>query len=743
MAFNPQSMAGVLRNVERMSREEFAKMTKKFIIKKTTDPATREILLDKMFARKNTLRADFEMFLTELYRKRKGDPEGFFTFDEGWLSGEEAATGQMPTNWTLDKKWRRIDFIMDQGFLLYPVGKDYKWGLPSSLDNDGNYGWLVAGEKTYLSTSEQKKRLFEIANKAKLTVPTPPGFQNNGFYREFKIIYSDYREGLLVRTADMEEEVLVDGPAKKAYTSGLGPKDPAASDPLFAYMDKAAQKYRSNVTPHEELVPTSDNSPERLYELQSPEVAWTFIPKEGMLIRTDSDLVKGQQLRVYRHEFPPGKKFYRVVLRLRPKVVEMLSKSLREGKLKNAKRDHGQVGSNQILYSKYDEDRNAHVFSLTHPLGIQEVSKYVTKGPTWQRQFPGATNPSRAWVVMPVPDDDPYGYGGEYTVGGFASKGLVYMDLYIGNLSVGEASEVFLKEIQKAGAKGLATKVKKKPKRKDVKRRKYAQLLWAYDPHWKGYGKDSMTADLPLSEMKARLKELGFDKKRLKRVVEVESLPGVSSLVERGRWRDLTLPGSEEPALAFLLWSQDYVSGVVAMCQGGAYGVLERADQGLGIFGASAGSDLASGSADNITVRVVTKLQAGWPLRFGSVGGKFALILAPSIVDRLDSVFYNADTFGQMRPDSTDMQNRRSVIEDLGVMLTENASTSNEIVLRRGMSSSMILRVNAPESYRAALIQGFLMAGMTHVNGIPVEHFVISEKTCGAVYQKFVKPEGY
>jgi len=182
----------------------------------------------------------------------------------------------------------------------------------------------------------------------------------------------------------------------------------------------------------------------------------------------------------------------------------------------------------------------------------------------------------------------------------------------------------------------------------------------------------------------------------------------------------------------------------VQMTVEGALGLYERVDRGLEFKGASADKDMKTGGADNITIRIVSQLQRAWPVKFGSVSGDFALIMAPDLLDRLDVAFSNEDSYGEMRPGQGDTESREGVMEDLRQsIMGGDYDVSAELILRRGVSARRILRVNAPKSRRAALILAYREAGVTHVNGIPVDSFVISESSCGAIYDKFVKPEGY
>jgi hypothetical protein len=91
--FNPKVLSDALGRIEKVPAEDMEKTVAAYAQSMFPGPSQayeRYAFTRKALARKATLRADFEEFITDLYSKREGKP-GKFTFKDGWVvEGEEA-----------------------------------------------------------------------------------------------------------------------------------------------------------------------------------------------------------------------------------------------------------------------------------------------------------------------------------------------------------------------------------------------------------------------------------------------------------------------------------------------------------------------------------------------------------------------------------------------------------------------------------------------------------------------------
>lgn len=94
--FDPQNLKKYFDSIDAIDNDEYAENFKPYADSFWADkPKKQEEFLNEVKKRKQNVRPDFESFLTELYKKRTGQPEGEFTFKAGWVPGAKLEPGKV------------------------------------------------------------------------------------------------------------------------------------------------------------------------------------------------------------------------------------------------------------------------------------------------------------------------------------------------------------------------------------------------------------------------------------------------------------------------------------------------------------------------------------------------------------------------------------------------------------------------------------------------------------------------
>ena len=266
-----------------------------------------------------------------------------------------------------------------------------------------------------------------------------------------------------------------------------------------------------------------------------------------------------------------------------------------------------------------------------------------------------------------------------------------------------------------------------------------SQALWAYAPQVADALGPEDQRD-PVA-MRAALKKVGVNEKRLKSIKHVEVLPGYSTHIEPGRHKKLQAAGMLFPSHGIK------AGNIVSILEKGALGIHERNSAGIANVGYSETADTTSGSGEGVLGHVFTKSSGGsQPSKSGaSFTFDAQLIIDPREMDRLDTYLHFGDSYGCATPfnsgyGSASTWNNRKPIESKVKSLEKNFQ-HHEINFKRGVAPERILRVHAnTEQTRVQMIKALQAKGVNEINGVPVEDFIVAQQTSNQIYEKYVKP---
>lgn len=151
---------------------------------------------------------------------------------------------------------------------------------------------------------------------------------------------------------------------------------------------------------------------------------------------------------------------------------------------------------------------------------------------------------------------------------------------------------------------------------------------------------------------------------------------------------------------------------------GGLLSSRERFQRGLLFRGMSTETDFETGGADSVFLRVRSSPPPKW--REGALG----IEIDPSEMGRMDAYFYNADEFGKAGPGNR--ASRKTAMELADIVRAGRLSDSNEIMMQRQVAPSAIRRVTMGPATRSQMLAKFKEAGISKVNGIPVEDLLVA-----------------
>lgn len=301
----------------------------------------------------------------------------------------------------------------------------------------------------------------------------------------------------------------------------------------------------------------------------------------------------------------------------------------------------------------------------------------------------------------------------------------------------GQTMKDALEDVLRSMDPDLPDKVFKNPTKNEEFLAGANQCLWNQDASWANSHKGGASTGVAAKKL---LEQRGIDPESIQKA---EILDGQSSFVQAGRWRSIVKDGTGRPAVSFVLFAASTPERVANMMRSGVIGINER-NTTLQPKGdpASYESDVASGCADNPTFRLITKSGHEHGTTMG-VSGEYKIIIAPDEVDRLDTFMADHDNYGRCTPSDDTFTGRVSLKHQIQKQ-QNNFHGSAEICFRKGVSSKKFLRVVCgSEDTRATLIDAMKKAGLSDVNGVPIEDFVAVQTNCGKVYEKYVKPAGF
>jgi len=225
------------------------------------------------------------------------------------------------------------------------------------------------------------------------------------------------------------------------------------------------------------------------------------------------------------------------------------------------------------------------------------------------------------------------------------------------------------------------------------------------------------TVDPIFREAQKRFPELG---QVLEDTKLVQTAPGHVSLYSKAQATRLKKDGvvglihdlSDPDALVHILGDPDG-SGLLSSTQ--------RYGRGLFVNGMSTGTDFGTGGADGVFTRVVARGRRHLGLH--SHGAR--VLIDADQVGRSDWYFFNFDNFGRAGP--AQFRERKLVPEIRGTL--PRLASSNEMVFQHGIPVDALRGVVIPNAQaRRRIIQKLRDAGITEVNGKPIEKFIMSRE---------------
>lgn len=647
------------------------------------DAVGQENFLRAAYNRKNTLKRDFEKFFSGLYEKKTGE-KGEFTFAAGFLPASEK-----------DKPYTEIKIT------------------PAKTETASEALSALGGKTTPYSS------------KSKGPDPTKITVKASGSEADFKAMLTKFGFGdASIKVGGNYKMVFLD---KAAWEGAAKITTPEKKEEITIYPTKEIKPHSGQPTYFPE-VGVHEKSLGNVSFLKKIK-ADTYLGHGGTRVTLDGPDVEQQVARVKRKKDEKGE-YYEVHFKLRAPTWK---------KIKS-----GSPSTFFFNQGSYDPKTDTQTDEGTNYSG--DAQKWSTK------------------------DGEVYLMGKD---AGFAFQGSVMAKIRTGPEGINDALKGMLDSMKP----GFSKKILRDPKPKEIESARLSSVLKAVSPQVadnvdqlemglqpftsssSGYYGSSMHGMMSSSEIqklkdtwKAHgskrtpelLRELLKGKisdEDLAKVAQVQMTPNHATFVQPGRWRTLGGGTEEKPKVRCVSWEAGKASNVVKMFEGvGALGIHERALAGDIKHGSSDTSDIGTGCADNMTMRLWTANQDHQSSSQGY--GSYKLIIAPDQVDRLDPIYHPGDEYGSVNPNGGhgDAFKRRQTLD----AQIAGGLSHGELVVRRAVAKDKILRVAAEtEDQRKALIKAFRAKGMEELNGVPLEDFIVIAEDRGTLYQKYVKPAGY
>lgn len=170
---------------------------------------------------------------------------------------------------------------------------------------------------------------------------------------------------------------------------------------------------------------------------------------------------------------------------------------------------------------------------------------------------------------------------------------------------------------------------------------------------------------------------------------------------------------------------------------GGLASTKERAMLGTNSMGASSAEDVRTGGADSVFCRWGKKFGKYKPESFSYsyLGDKYRIIIKDDVLARTDWYTYGFDNYGHTRYDTVYQHtafSERLTAKETILQLDNCYNAGNEIMFRQGIGSDMFKAIYTPDNhYKNKLLSALKSEGITEINGIPIDKFVIVENRVG------------
>lgn len=245
---------------------------------------------------------------------------------------------------------------------------------------------------------------------------------------------------------------------------------------------------------------------------------------------------------------------------------------------------------------------------------------------------------------------------------------------------------------------------------------KKTRLVWQHAPQ-RTQELKGLTGTQRAAKLDLIMKEEGIDPGQLTKMKVKEVFDGYTTYVNEG------IEETYRKAGLRYVWTgvTDAEDVVKIVNSSGLSSNNNRFIQGMKRAGASPVRDFETGGSDNVFTRIGVE---GTSARFSDSyrGSYYRILIDPKEMERTDWYAYATDSFGTV--EESEMVARKSPVEFIKEM-KKHYGSGNEIMFRKGISRNSFTGISCEtDRLRATLLQEFKKAGITEVNGIPIETFV-------------------
>ena len=244
-----------------------------------------------------------------------------------------------------------------------------------------------------------------------------------------------------------------------------------------------------------------------------------------------------------------------------------------------------------------------------------------------------------------------------------------------------------------------------------------SRLVWQNAPS-RAPEYENLTSDALDKKLDEILKDLGIDQKRVDGVELRKVCDGYAVYYDPAQAKALKAAGAD-----YVWCGVGSADSVVSIIQsGGLRSTNRRCLSGIRLTGAGPSQDMRTGGADNVFTRIGVKNVHG-KVRYDKsfCGSGYRLIIDEAELGRTDWYAYTGDNFGTTQPST--FHSRQG--EFVRGQKEGYYQSGNEIMFRQGIPATSIQKIRCPgERERGRLLQAFHNAGITEVNGVPIEDFV-------------------
>ncbi len=248
---------------------------------------------------------------------------------------------------------------------------------------------------------------------------------------------------------------------------------------------------------------------------------------------------------------------------------------------------------------------------------------------------------------------------------------------------------------------------------------KKRRLLWQHAPGRMKELNGLQGAALE-STLDTILREEGIDPGRVGRMVMRKVFDGYQTLVEEGISSEY-----QQAGLKYLWAGVRRPEALVGMLNGkGFMSTNSRCLYGMDFTGASPGDDMRSGGSDSVFTRIGVKMKNGKQPRFDDsyLGRNYRVIIDPKELERTDWYAYTSDSYGTT--EESELLGRKKAMDFIDAVATA-WRPSNEVMFRHGIPKEHFTAILCPDdASRAKLLSELKGAGITKINGTPIEDFV-------------------